>query len=42
MLLAPFAPMQTFIMTLMLQARHLFYGIAMLDWFKGQAGKSRT
>ena len=35
MLLAPFAPMQTFIMTLMLQARHLFYGIAMLDWFKG-------
>ena len=42
MLLAPFAPMQTFIMTLMLQARHLFYGIAMLDWCKGQAGKSRT
>lgn len=39
MLLAPFAPMQTFIMTLMLQARHLFYGIAMLDWFKGTGWK---
>lgn len=38
MLLAPFAPMQTFIMTLMLQ-RHLFYGIAMLDWFKGTGWK---
>ena len=39
MLLAPFAPMQTFIMTLMLQARHLFYGIAMLDWFTGTGWK---
>lgn len=34
MLLAPFAPVQTFIMTLIIQARHLFYGIAMLDKFK--------
>ena len=35
MLLAPFAPVQTFIMALLIQARHLFYGIAMLDKFKG-------
>lgn len=28
MLLAPFAPLQVFIMTLMIQARHLFYGIS--------------
>lgn len=34
MLLAPFAPVQTLIMTLMIQARHLFYGIAMLDKYK--------
>ncbi|MCM1102256.1 MAG: AzlC family ABC transporter permease [Clostridium sp.] len=34
MLLAPFAPVQTLIMTLMIQARHLFYGIAMLDRYK--------
>ena len=42
MLLAPFAPVQVLLVSLMIQARHLFYGIAMLDWFKGQAGKSRT
>ncbi len=34
LLLAPFAPVQTFLMTLMIQARHLFYGIAMLDRFR--------
>ena len=34
MLLAPFAPVQTFVVALLLQARHLFYGIAMLDRFK--------
>lgn len=34
MLLSPFAPLQTFIMTVMIQARHLFYGISMLDKFK--------
>lgn len=39
MLLAPFAPVQTFIMTLMIQARHLFYGIAMLERFKGLGWK---
>ena len=39
MLLAPFAPLQTLIMTLMIQARHLFYGIAMLDKYKGTGRK---
>lgn len=39
MLLAPYAPMQAFLMTLMIQARHLFYGIAMLDKFRGMAWK---
>ena len=34
MLLAPFAPLQTFIMALLVQARHLFYGISMLDKYK--------
>ena len=42
MLLAPFAPVQTFIMALMIQARHLFYGIAMLDKFKGMGWKNLT
>lgn len=35
MLLSAFAPMQTLLMSLMIQARHLFYGISMLDKFKG-------
>lgn len=35
MLLSPFAPLQTFLVSLMIQARHLFYGIAMLEKFKG-------
>lgn len=35
MLLSPFAPIQTFIMALLIQARHIFYGISMLDKFKG-------
>lgn len=39
MLLGPFAPLQTFLMTLMIQARHLFYGIAMLDRFQGLGWK---
>lgn len=40
MLLSPYAPLQVFIMTLMIQARHLFYGIAMLDKFKGMGWKT--
>ncbi len=39
MLLAPYAPVQVFIMALMIQARHLFYGISMLDKFKGMGWK---
>lgn len=39
MLLAPYAPVQVFVMTLMIQARHLFYGISMLDKFKGLGWK---
>lgn len=39
MLLSPFAPVQTLIMSLMIQARHLFYGISMLDRFKGLGWK---
>ena len=39
MLLAPFAPIQCLIMTFIIQARHLFYGISMLDKFKGLGWK---
>jgi 4-azaleucine resistance transporter AzlC len=35
MLLGSFAPFQTFLMALLIQARHLFYGIAMLNKYKG-------
>ena len=34
MLLSPFAPLQVFVVSLMIQARHLFYGISMLEKFK--------
>lgn len=39
MLLGRFAPMQTLVMALMIQARHLFYGISMLDKFKDMGWK---
>ncbi|MDO5146058.1 MAG: AzlC family ABC transporter permease [Eubacteriales bacterium] len=39
MLLSAFAPLQTFFVALMIQARHLFYGIAMLEKFKGLGWK---
>lgn len=39
MLLSPFAPVQVLIMTLLIQARHLFYGISMLDKYKGMGWK---
>lgn len=39
MLLGSFAPLQTFLVTFMIQARHLFYAIAMLDKFKGLGWK---
>lgn len=35
MLLSPYAPLQAFFTTILIQARHLFYGISMLDKFKG-------
>ncbi len=35
MLLGAFNPIQAFVMTLMINARHLFYGISMLDKFRG-------
>ena len=39
MLLSPYAPLQTFLMTLMIQARHLFYGISMLEKYKNLGPK---
>lgn len=39
MLLGAFNPLQAFAMTLMINARHLFYGISMLDKFKGMGWK---
>jgi 4-azaleucine resistance transporter AzlC len=39
MLLSSFAPVQVLIMTLLIQARHLFYGISMLDRFKDMGFK---
>lgn len=35
MLAGTFAPLQTLILTLMIQARHLFYGISMLEKYRG-------
>ena len=34
MLMSSFAPLQTFLMALMIQARHLFYGIALLEKYR--------
>lgn len=39
MLLSLFAPVQTFIMAVLIQARHLFYGLSMLEKFKGLGWK---
>ena len=39
MLLAPFAPVQTFVMAQMVEARHLFYGISMLDQYRNMGWK---
>lgn len=39
MLLSPFAPMQVLIMSLLIQARHLFYGLSMLDRYHGLGWK---
>lgn len=39
LLLGAFRPVQAFALTLMINARHLFYGISMLDRFKGTGWK---
>lgn len=39
LLLGAFHPLQAFLMTLMISARHLFYGISMLDKYKGTGWK---
>lgn len=39
MLLSPFAPLQSFLMALMIQARHLFYGLAMLEKYRDMGWK---
>lgn len=39
MLLGSFAPLSALLASLMIQARHLFYGIAMLEKFKGTGKK---
>ena len=39
LLLAPFAPVQAFFIALMIQARHLFYGLSMLEKYKGLGAK---
>ena len=39
MLMSVFAPLQTFLVALAIQARHLFYGIAMLDKYRGTGKK---
>ncbi|MGN0753294.1 MAG: AzlC family ABC transporter permease [Aristaeellaceae bacterium] len=39
MLLGAFAPLETLAVALMIQARHLFYGLAMLDKYRGLGWK---
>lgn len=39
LLLSPFAPVQALLMALMVNARHLFYGISMLDKYKNMGWK---
>lgn len=39
LLLGTFNPLQAFLMTLMINARHLFYGLSMLDRYKGMGLK---
>ena len=40
MLLSAFAPLETLLMALLIQARHLFYGLAMLDKYRGLGWKT--
>lgn len=40
LLLGMFSPLSTFLMALMIQARHLFYGLAMLEKYRGYGLRS--
>ena len=40
MLCSAFAPVETLLMALLIQARHLFYGLAMLDRYRGMGWKT--
>ena len=40
LLLGVFSPLSAFLMALMIQARHLFYGLAMLERYKGYGWRS--
>ena len=40
LLLGTFSPLSAFLMALMIQARHLFYGLAMLERYKGYGLRS--
>ena len=40
LLLRAFSPLSAFLMALMIQARHLFYGLAMLERYKGYGWRS--
>lgn len=39
LLLAPFAPLATFLLALLIQARHLFYGLSLFDTYRGLGWK---
>ena len=39
LLLAPFAPLATFLLALLIQARHLFYGLSLLNTYRGLGWK---
>lgn len=39
LLLSPFAPMQTFLLALMVQGRHIFYGISMFEKYRSTGWK---
>lgn len=39
MLMSSFAPLQTFLVSLVIQARYLFYGVSMLEKYKGTGWK---
>lgn len=39
LLVAPFAPLATFLLALLIQARHLFYGLSLFDTYRGLGWK---